>query len=150
MLFYGADDKVTFAGNYVHNVSGRAPKVGGNGAVTMHAVNNFFASIDGHSFDIGSGAKVVIEGNVYENVKTPFVSSSSTAGGSIYSIAGSGCTAYLGRPCVANTHSGSGSFTAYSNTAALSAVNANVYPAVAASGVKALVLANAGIGKTTK
>lgn len=40
MLFLGENDKITLANNWIHDTSGRSPKVGE--AVTLHAVNNFF------------------------------------------------------------------------------------------------------------
>jgi pectin lyase len=40
MLFLGENDKITLANNWVHNTSGRSPKVGET--TTLHAVNNFF------------------------------------------------------------------------------------------------------------
>jgi pectin lyase len=40
MLLIGENDKITLANNWIHNTSGRSPKVGET--TTLHAVNNFF------------------------------------------------------------------------------------------------------------
>ena len=150
MLFLGSADYITMAGNYLHNVSGRAPKVGeSSGAVTMHAVNNLFSDMGGHAFSVYAGASVWIEGNVFENVETPITSESSTAGGSLYNVAGAACqTSAVGRSCVENSVSSSGAFPAFGTTQVLDRFSgATVFKAAPVSGVKANVLANAGIGK---
>ena len=149
MLFLGSADYITMAGNYFHNVSGRAPKVGGSGAVTMHAVNNLFSNIGGHAFHVCTGASVWIEGNVFENVKTPILSQPSIPSGSLYNVAGAACqTSAVGRSCVANSVSSSGAFPASGTTKMLDRFSgATVFKAAPVSGVKASVLANAGIGK---
>ena len=151
MLFLGAKDYITLAGNYIHHVSGRAPKVGGSGSTYMHAVNNYFATVGGHAFDIGTGAKVLIEGNVFDNVNTPITTASNTAGGMIFNTpAGTeaSCKATLGRNCVANSVSNSGAFNGFGTTGAFTgAPYASIYGAVAASSVKSKVVANAGVGK---
>ncbi|KAI5841127.1 polysaccharide lyase family 1 protein [Morchella snyderi] len=154
MLFYGASDLVTFAGNYVHDCSGRAPKVGGatESNILFHAVNNYFYNMLGHSFDIGTGANVLIEGNVYDGVTTPITTASATAGGQIFNVPSSSytssCTATLGRACVVNSISNSGAFADYTNTKALTNFSGkNVQAATAASSVVSSVTSNAGIGK---
>jgi pectin lyase len=148
MLFLGAADKITLAANHIHDVSGRAPKVGGSGDITMHAVNNYFSDISGHAFDVSTGGKVLIEGNVFEDVTTPITAASKTAGGLIYNAAGSGCSSYIGRSCQANSVSNSGTFAGYGTASAMAGLSGySVYSAIAAGGVKASVVANAGIGK---
>lgn len=150
MLFLGNSDRITLAGNYIHHVSGRAPKVGGSGDITLHAVNNYFSEINGHAFDVATGGKVVIEGNVFENVKQPITPASASSGGTIYNAGGSGCQSYIGRSCQANTLSGSGTFSGYGSTSAFAKFSGySVHPAIAASSVKASVLANAGVGKAS-
>ncbi|APA08244.1 hypothetical protein sscle_03g030140 [Sclerotinia sclerotiorum 1980 UF-70] len=154
MLFLGASDYITLLNNYVHDCSGRAPKVGGSGTIYMHAVNNYFASIDGHDFDVAKGGAVLMEGNYFKTVKTPITAASSTAGGSIFNaVAGteSSCSASLGRACFSNAADGSGKITAFSKTDFFSSFKSkgmSSFPAaIAASGVPAYVMANAGIGK---
>lgn len=45
MLLVGAGDQITFANNWVHDTSGRAPKIGDK--ATVHAVNNYFQTNKG-------------------------------------------------------------------------------------------------------
>lgn len=40
MLLIGENDQITLANNWIHDTSGRSPKVGET--TTLHAVNNFF------------------------------------------------------------------------------------------------------------
>lgn len=148
LLFYGAKDKVTLQGNYIHNVSGRAPRVGGNGDTTMHAVNNYFSNIGGHSFDVAEGGKVLMEGNVWENVKTPITAATPNEGGAVYNKAGPGCQSAIGRSCEANVLISCGDFPGYADSAVLNAFSgATVVSAIPATSVKAHVMANAGVGK---
>ncbi|KAF7875174.1 hypothetical protein EAF04_002346 [Stromatinia cepivora] len=154
MLFEGAADYITLSNNYVHDCSGRAPKIGDKGIVSMHAVNNYFASIDGHDFDVDAGGAVLMEGNYFQSVKIPITAESATAGGSIFNaVAGteSSCSASLGRACVTNAAAGSGAITAFGKTnffASFKSKGSGNFPAaIAASAVPAYVMANAGIGK---
>ena len=86
---------------------------------------------------------------MFENVKTPITSESSTAGGSLYNAAGAACqTSAVGRSCVENSVSSSGAFPAFGTTQVLARFSgATVFKAAPVSGIKASVLANAGIGK---
>ncbi|KAL1619550.1 hypothetical protein SLS56_010044 [Neofusicoccum ribis] len=154
VLVYGADDQITFAGNYMHDTSGRSPKIGGaDGAgITFHAVNNYFHTNKGHNFDIGSGAEVVLEGNVFDSCNQPITEKSSSEGGVIFNTPSgseSSCSDYLGRACEANNLISSGDFGTYKDTAALEGFNgaASIWKATSADEVSASVLANAGIGK---
>ncbi|CAD6439405.1 3cc03f01-e4a9-4462-8f3e-4a6d69b83cb2 [Sclerotinia trifoliorum] len=154
MLFLGAEDYITLLNNYIHDCSGRAPKVGGSGAINMHAVNNYFANNDGHDFDVAKGGAVLIEGNYFQTVKIPITPQSSKDGGSIFdAVAGteSSCSAPLGRACLSNLAVDSGAITAYGNSNFFSSFKSEkmgtVPAAIAASAVPAYVMANAGIGK---
>lgn len=149
MLFLGAGDQITLANNYLHDVSGRSPKLGSDtAAVTMHAVNNYWLDSDGHNFDI-HGANVLIEGNVFDNCTTPILE----VVGGLYNVpdasAASGCSSTLGRACVQNSLTSSGDFDSYTNSTALSAFASadNLQEAMAVDEVAAYVLANAGVGK---
>ncbi|KAF4464298.1 pectin lyase F [Fusarium albosuccineum] len=87
LLLIGKKDWYTFSGNWIHDVSGRAPHVGtGDSAIYMHAINNYFENIGGHAFDISENTNVLIEGNYFQNVDTPLTSGSFTSGGQIYYI----------------------------------------------------------------
>ena len=52
MMFYGDGDRVTLDRNYIHDCSGRAPKLGEDGTTCyVHAVNNVFSNMEGHAFE---------------------------------------------------------------------------------------------------
>lgn len=69
LYFTGSNDMVTLKGNYIHHTSGRSPKVSGN--TLLHAVNNYWYANSGHAFEVGTGASIVAEGNVFQNVNAP-------------------------------------------------------------------------------
>ncbi|KAL7274116.1 hypothetical protein RUND412_003003 [Rhizina undulata] len=153
MLFLDSSGLITLYGNYLHHVSGRAPKIGGaSTANTMiHAVNNYFYTIGGHAFDVSTGGMTLIEGNVFDTVTTPITAASATAGGRLFNVPSSSytstCSTYLGRSCIQNSVSSSGTFTSYTDSTFFSNFEGkNIQAASAVSGVKASVLANAGIG----
>ncbi|KAK9771434.1 putative Pectin lyase-like protein [Seiridium cardinale] len=111
LYFDGSADYVTFKNNYVHHTSGRGPKVAGS--TLLHVVNNLWADIDpsGHAFEIASGAYVLAEGNVFQDVDVPQESGDD---GALYSVddssGASSCSSYIDRSCVANSYSSSGTF----------------------------------------
>ncbi|OTA36925.1 hypothetical protein BTJ68_03750 [Hortaea werneckii EXF-2000] len=125
MLFLGDSDKITLSNNYIHDTSGRSPKVGGSGDITMHAVNNYWYSEGGHAFDVHEGGKVLIEGNIMQEVDTPITESTASGGGSIFNVPGSSaaatCSEYIGRECQVNSIVDSGDFPSYTATDVLSA-----------------------------
>ncbi|ORY15468.1 pectin lyase fold/virulence factor [Clohesyomyces aquaticus] len=146
ILFYGTSDKVTMLGNYIHNTSGRSPKVGGTGSGTLlHAVNNYWENNSGHAFDISENAKVLAEGNAFQNVKTTLLSGREA----LFSVPDTGsaeaCRSALGRKCELNAFGSSGAFVGTA-TGFLGTMKDGVSP-MAASKVVASVLANAGVGK---
>ncbi|KAK6598713.1 Pectin lyase 1 [Botrytis cinerea] len=145
-------NSVTFKGNYIHNTSGRGPKVGGLHSsvkpnVFLQAANNYWSDIAGNAFQIGEGAKVLAEGNIFEKANTPVIFDipSNPLWSSSSGVAG--CASALGRNCQANSLVSSGSF-AGSNTDVLTAAKGMSLAPVADVGTtKANVLKNAGIGK---
>ncbi|KAB2572848.1 putative pectin lyase a precursor protein [Lasiodiplodia theobromae] len=154
VLVYGADDQITFANNYMHDTSGRSPKIGGaDGAgITFHAVNNVFQTNKGHNFDIGSGAEVLLEGNVFNDCNQPITAKSASEGGAIFNTPSgseSSCSSYLKRDCVANSLTSSGDFGEYKDTSVLEGFNGatSIWEAVSADEAGSDVVANAGIGK---
>ncbi|KAI0509329.1 pectin lyase fold/virulence factor [Xylaria bambusicola] len=112
LYFTGSNDLVTFKGNYIHHISGRAPKVGGN--TLLHAVNNYFYQSSGHIFEVDSGAKILAEGNVFQNAGKMV---DNTISGQIFTSpspgANSACSTYLGHACQLNAY---GSTTSYTGT----------------------------------
>ncbi|KNE61804.1 hypothetical protein AMAG_07084 [Allomyces macrogynus ATCC 38327] len=163
MLFLGSNDKITLAYNQIHHTSGRSPKVAGSDGknfpkVQMHAIGNFWQSLSGHAFDVHDGAKILVEGNVFETVAYPHTPET-LAGSLVVPMANTvGVTAKaapLRRNLVVNKLDGSPRpiDTGASSTASVGAVNA-VLPvdyvspaAIPIEQVKAYVLKNAGVGK---
>lgn len=152
-MFIAPNDYVTLDRNYWHDLSGRSPKLGATDVPTfVQATNNFFYNCKGHNFDIYPGTKALIEGNVFEAVTTPITISTIVI--SVYNVpdaaSASACASVLGRNCVANSLSGSGSWPSKKDTTVLTAMNGYAHYAItpiAASGVKSYVIANAGFGK---
>ena len=152
-MFVAPNDYVTLDRNYWHDLSGRSPKLGADGVSTfVQATNNFFYNNKGHDFDIYPGTKALLEGNVFEAVTTPFTISTIVI--SVYNVPNSAsataCASVLGRNCVANALSGSGTWPSKTDTTVLASMKTFIYYAIspiAAGGVKAYVLAHAGIGK---
>ncbi|KIY63805.1 polysaccharide lyase family 1 protein [Cylindrobasidium torrendii FP15055 ss-10] len=108
-LFLGGGDQITFALNYLYKTSGRGPHVGGTDGYyqDVHIYNNYFVDIEGHAIDAGVGAKVLAEGNYFNTVTTPLLEDD----GEAYvpsSDEVSACSATIGRTCVANTFTSSG------------------------------------------
>lgn len=157
MLFIGEDDYYTFVGNWVHDVSGRAPHMGTDytdSTIYFHAVNNYFQDIGGHAFDVDTNTWVLIEGNKFDNVDTPLTSGSQTSGAEIYEVVtvsdASGCTSKLGYICEWNKLTGSGSFPSLTSSAALTKLatyKSSLVSHMSVNDVATSVTANAGIGK---
>ncbi|KAF2138620.1 polysaccharide lyase family 1 protein [Aplosporella prunicola CBS 121167] len=153
-LFYGAKDWYTVQGNYLHDVSGRNPHIGTDDSqIVFHAVNNYWSNVGGHSFDVAAGCDILVEGNVFEKVDTPFTEESASGGSHIFNVPSgseSSCSSYLGRDCVANSVTGSGDFTKFDDEEALagfSGLEKSIVEAKDASTVASDVVANAGVGK---
>lgn len=95
---------ITLKGNNIHHTSGRSPSLGGN--TFLHAVNNLFAQNNGHAFDTDTNTKVLLEGNVFVNVKNTLIAH----GGAIYAATDkddAACTPILKRSCQANYYTNS-------------------------------------------
>lgn len=104
LYFTGSSDTVTFKNNYVHHTSGRSPKVAGN--TLLHAVNNYFYAI-AHAFEADSGANILAEGNVFQNVDAP---AQSGLPGKVFASGATvaACKTYLGHNCEQNAYGSSG------------------------------------------
>ncbi|KAF2179080.1 polysaccharide lyase family 1 protein [Zopfia rhizophila CBS 207.26] len=147
LLFIGTGDKITFQGNYIHHTSGRSPKVGGTGSGTLlHAVNNYWYENSGHAFDVSENGKVIAEGNVFQNVKTPLNAGSDKVFSAPDANSNKACQSALGYVCAVNSLTGSGSLTGSTTSFLSSFKGENVTP-LSASKVAASVKANAGVGK---
>ncbi|KAF7958151.1 hypothetical protein EAE96_003713 [Botrytis aclada] len=144
----GSNDMVTMKGNYIYHTSGRSPKVQGN--TVLHAVNNYWYDNSGRAFEIGAGAYVVAEGNVFQNI--PVVAESPIAGELFTApstAANAACSSYLGHTCQVNGFGSSGTFSSSTTSFFSDFSGKNVASASAYSTVVASVTANAGFGKVT-
>ncbi|KAG6580105.1 Pectate lyase [Phytophthora cinnamomi] len=119
-LFLGTQTQVTLVNNYVHNTSGRSPKVGGSSVV--HAVNNYWANNTGFSYDVVENGNVLLEGNYFESTAVPNKHDSETVGAIIVpsSSTQSTCKSALGRNCAENVLQRCGELTGNRESAALS------------------------------
>jgi len=146
-LFYGKGN-FTFANNWLHDFSGRAPKI--DSQAIVHVVNNLFENGDGHALDTGNAVHALIEGNDFESVTTPITNTSSH----VFAPRGSdgGCQAVLGRRCEPNQVNPAPSSNNFKeDTSVLDAIgnvsrDAITTPA-AVNGVSAAVRSGAGVGK---
>lgn len=146
-LFYGRGN-FTFANNWLHDFSGRAPKI--DSQAIAHVVNNYFENGVGHALDTGTSVHALVEGNDFDNVNTPITKTS----GHVYALSASAsssdgtCRAALGRSCVPNEVS---SAFAKQDTTVLGAIGTVPHEAIVtpatASGVSAMVRSGAGVGK---
>ncbi|OLN86612.1 Pectin lyase 1 [Colletotrichum chlorophyti] len=145
LYFTGSSDMVTLKGNYIHHTSGRAPKVAGN--TLLHAVNNYWYDNSGHAFEADNGAKIVAEGNIFQNVKA---AAQSGLPGKIFASPDSNtntkCKASLGHNCQLNAYGSSGSLTG-SDTSILSLCAGKNIAAAGSSNDAKAASTNAGFGK---
>lgn len=157
LLLLGEQDYYTFQGNWLHDVSGRAPHMGTDhtkSQIFFHGVNNYFQNVGGHAFDVDTNTWVLLEGNYFENVNTPLTDTSLRAGGKLYTtstVAAAGaCQDKLGYICEWNRLAGSGAWKdrtdadVKTKAAAFKSSLVGHYPV---ADVPAKVVANAGVGK---
>ncbi|POM61232.1 Pectate lyase [Phytophthora palmivora] len=103
MLFYGTETQVSLVNNYIHQTSGRSPKVGGN--TILHAANNYFYNNSGHNFDPIDESYTVAEGNYMDTCTEPVLLDDDATGAFMVptSDTQSYCESALGRDCIVNT-----------------------------------------------
>lgn len=161
ILLIGAEDRYTFQGNWLHDISGRAPHYGTdkNGATNVfHAVNNLFERMSGHAFDAEPNTWSLIEGNAFINVSQPMTGYSLERANSIFDVpVGSegDCEAHIGRKCELNSlDSDSGKLGEVKDTDAIKRVakeaGETLVVAKPAKDVAASVRANAGAGRLSE
>ncbi|RDW80265.1 pectin lyase E [Coleophoma cylindrospora] len=142
MELVGTGDQITFYKNYVYYTSGRSPALSGN--TFFHAVNSVWADNSGHAIEGTSNGGGLFEGCYFNNVPT-IVESGFV--GSLFSSESadlSQCATYLGRNCVANAYTSSGTFN-YDDTSFLIDIEGKNIPAAAsASSIETSVPASAG------
>ncbi|OWZ04642.1 Pectate lyase [Phytophthora megakarya] len=109
-LIIGKKTEMSLVGNYIHSMSGRAPKIGGHdGEIpVVHAANNFFSDNTGHAFDVSTNGYVLAEGNYFSSVTSPNVDDKE--GHLFVPSAAKDCTASIGRTCELNVVTDSGTF----------------------------------------
>jgi pectin lyase len=139
----GSNDLVTLQKNYIHHTSGRSPKVAGN--TLLHAVNNYFYANSQHAFEADAGAKILAEGNVFQNVVQ---AQQAGLGGKLFNSASSPatCKQYLGHACQTNSYGSSGALTGTDASVLSGFSGKNVANAGTAESAKA-VQSSAGYGK---
>jgi pectate lyase len=153
LLFYGKGN-FTFANNYVHDFSGRAPAI--NSDTIVHLVNNYFENGAGHSLDSYSSVRALVEGNDYQNVTTPITGTDTQLYGLLSSSSSSdtACQNALGRKCELNQINPAPASTApfTQDSSVLDAFSSSIPAAaivtpIAVKDVSSTVLNGAGIGK---
>ncbi|KAB8269003.1 pectin lyase fold/virulence factor [Aspergillus minisclerotigenes] len=158
LLLLGLEDWYTFSGNWLHDLSGRAPHMGtdyDDSKIYFHGVNNYFQDIDGHAFDVDTNTWVLLEGNYFDNVKTPMTDTSLKSGAQLYTTstvnAASGCVSPLGYICEWNRNGGStGTWPDRTDASVLTGFSNLKEHLISHTGVADVptnVKANAGVGK---
>jgi pectate lyase len=108
LMFVGANDTMTFSGNWVRHFTGRAPKFGGSGVGQLHMVNNYFYdSGSGHALETANPSSVLIESNYFQSVNQPILKDSKSGYvfaplGSLTTAASNACKSALSRDCGLN------------------------------------------------
>ncbi|KAG7400159.1 hypothetical protein PHYBOEH_006867 [Phytophthora boehmeriae] len=148
MLFYGTETQVSLVNNYIHQTSGRSPKVGGN--TVLHAANNYFYNNSGHNFAPTEESYTVAEGNYMDTCTAPVLLDSDATGAILVpsSSTQSYCESALSRDCIENTVVNSdGELTGQSDESAATAAKsvASAYDPSAAATLS-LSSTNFGVG----
>ncbi|KKA26877.1 hypothetical protein TD95_003278 [Thielaviopsis punctulata] len=158
MLFLGLKDFYTFSGNWIHDVSGRAPHMGTDhtdSEIQFQAINNYWQNVGGHAFDVDKNVNVLVEGSYFDNVTTPVTPTTYTAGGSMFFVQtvadAQDCLPQLGYICEWNKQTDSGAVDAITNDTVLPVLKNSkaslVTKHLSATDVPRSVVANAGVGK---
>ena len=114
LLLDGANESITMIGNWFHNFRGRTPKIfppKADGALPIvHLVNNYFQSGSWHALDAHQPARVLVEGNYFDNVDTPIIKRAKASDtGYLFAplvTVKEQCQGLLGRVCTANVIKG--------------------------------------------
>ena len=143
----GEADQITLQKNYITKSSGRSPAL--SGGTLLHAVNNVWDGNNGHALEGGeTTAKGIFEGNVWIDVNTIIGDYKGILFNTPSSSYTSQCQSALGRACVVNSVSGSGSLTSLTDTSFFSDFSGlTIAPAVSASEAQSSVPNGAGSGK---
>jgi pectin lyase len=160
MLMIGANDTITLSNNWVHHFGGRAPHVGTeNAKSSLHMVNNYFQTSNGHALDAsGALTSVLAEGNHWGDVNQPVPSDDDglvmAPLTTMSSEVATACKNALRRGCVGNTANpmpAGGSAAFATHTGALSPFNGLSAPVLPtpypAADVPRVVPASVGPGR---
>jgi len=154
LLFYGKGN-VTFANNWLHDFSGRAPQIGGD--TTVHMLSNYFSNGSWYALStLDNTVRVLAEGNDFENVSVPILNDSNS--GDVYALlaqtpaAESACQSAIGRGCVPNKLTSAANVDGFTQDsavldAAMSAPAGTIVTPAEADNVKKAIQARAGVGK---
>ncbi|KAE8980508.1 hypothetical protein PR003_g24935 [Phytophthora rubi] len=147
MIFYGTETQVSLVNNYIHQTSGRSPKVGGN--TILHAANNYFYNSSGHNFNPIDESYTLAEGNYMDTCTAPVLLDDTSSAIMVpASDTQSYCESALGRDCIVNTVVNSDAeLTGQNDESAVTAVAtvAKTYEASAAA-TMTLSSSNFGVG----
>ncbi|RLN36947.1 hypothetical protein BBJ28_00002075 [Nothophytophthora sp. Chile5] len=152
-LLYGSTTQISLLGNYIHQTSGRSPKIGGTAdqSVIVHAANNYFYDNTGHAFDVAASGYVLAEGNYFASVKSPYLDDPD--GNFFVPDAAGDCQASIGRDCELNVLTDSGELAGYSEDAVVIQISSYQTQiggyAVAAAAQFAEASDNFGVGALT-
>ncbi|KAG4440422.1 hypothetical protein IFR05_004115 [Cadophora sp. M221] len=139
----GTNDAITFYKNYVSYTSGRSPAL--SGGTLFHAVNSVWASNSGHAIEGGTTKGGLFEGCSFVKVGTVLAAGYA---GSLFSATAANaatCSASLGRPCTANSFTGSGAFANSDSSFLTDFKGKNIPAAISANSITSVV---AGAGNT--
>lgn len=157
-ILLAANGRLTMVGNWLHDFSGRGPRIdSGTAGATIHLVNNLFENGSWHALDYDGGStRVLSEGNHYANVKVPVITSP-TGSGQMFGFyrqtqaTKSVCQDALGRWCNPNVvkPAPDADFTVQDSSvlSTMKPVASRVIKPYSASDVPDTVRANAGVGK---
>jgi pectate lyase len=151
ILGLGTNDQVSFYGNWIHDTSGRGPDLGNPSS--WHFYNNYWSNVSGHAFSIYPEPSVLVEGNVFVNVKYPNIGTGGAGMFVVNSTTLASCEQALGRSCIVNqVSSDSGTLTPCTAAnatvfAAIKQMSIEEGPVMPVNLVKDSVMANAGVGK---
>uniref|UniRef100_K3X4N0 pectin lyase n=1 Tax=Globisporangium ultimum (strain ATCC 200006 / CBS 805.95 / DAOM BR144) TaxID=431595 RepID=K3X4N0_GLOUD len=151
-IIEGSATRLNLINNYIHHTSGRSPKFGGltgvKTDVVAHAVNNYWYSNSGFSFEVQSDAYVLMEGNYFQDTTDPNLRDSKTTGAVLVptSSTQSLCSQYLGRQCVQNVVANSGKIVSNRDSAAAARMKGVAVYKAAAPKKHALSAKNFGVG----
>ncbi|KAI1846192.1 hypothetical protein JX266_007717 [Neoarthrinium moseri] len=142
----GTEDQITFQNNYIWSTSGRGPAL--SGSTLFHAVNSVWSNISGHAIEGDTNGQGLFEGCVFDDVETIVVDDFK---GHLFSspddTTNQQCESALGRACVSNIYSNSGTFDSSDTEFFANFTGLSVATAVSASEAQSKVPASAGFGK---